>query len=82
MKRELRLMRLSVEELFDHYDFECTRINYEDKKAEQKAIREELKCRMDDMFRLLERETVDVHKAYKSTFLQPALKSKEDTAWQ
>ncbi len=83
MKRQLRLMQKTVEELFELYSDEYMRASYEDKKTAQDAIRHELKCRTEQMLRLLETEdNVNVKKAYKCTFLQPALKSRDDTAWE
>ena len=75
MKRQLRLMQRTVEELFELYSDECERISYEDKKAGQDAIRHELKCRTEQMLRLLETETnVNVKKMYETTFVRPAVK--------
>ena len=83
MKRELWLMQKTIEELFALYNDECFRIDFDDKRKTQQAIRYEIKCRTEQMFRQLETdENVNVKKAYKCTFLQPALKSKDDSAWE
>ena len=75
MERQLRLMQRTVEDLFELYNDECTRVSYDDKKAAQDAIRYELKCRTEQMLRLLETEdNVNVKKMYETTFVRPAVK--------
>lgn len=83
MARELWLEQMTIEELFELYHHETKRINKDDMKITQDAIKMEIIARLAQTYRALEEKSdVDVHKIYKTAFVQPALKSPDDPAWK
>ncbi len=81
MKRYLFYQRKTIRELFEMYEAEKKRINQDDAQITMTHIKNELKARVKEAFRILDgNDDVNVRSLY-NCFEQAALKSRDDDAW-